>query len=253
MFTIEQRDLVRDHIIDLARKDPRVVAGALIGSLATDANDKWSDIDIGFGITGESTPEEVLADWTDTLGRDLGVLHYWDLPSGSSIYRVFLLPSGIEVDLSVTPEKDFGAKGPGFRTLFGTTQEPKPAAKQSVRYLVGLCWHHVLHARSYLERGKWWAAEYWISALRDHTLDLMCLRFGEEASYARGVDRLPASVTGSLAGTLASSLDDAELRRALGVATECFIAELDASDPELGAQLKPVLDEYGLVRLRKNV
>ena len=32
---------------------------------------------------------------------------------------------------------------------------------------------------------------------------------------------------------------------ALAVATTCFIIELEASDPALGAQLKPLLQEFG--------
>ena len=37
MFTVEERDRVRDTILKMARADPRVVAGAMIGSLALGA------------------------------------------------------------------------------------------------------------------------------------------------------------------------------------------------------------------------
>ncbi len=245
MFTTEQRDDVRNRVLDLARSDPRVTAGALTGSSAVGAEDERSDIDVAFGVTDGVSVEAVLNDWTEVLTRELGVLHYWDLPFRSSIYRVFLLPSGLEIDVAVTPQQEFGARGPRFRTLFGTTRQQEPAPPPSARYLIGLGWHHVLHARSYIERGKPWGAEYWISALRDHTVELACLRLGEETAYARGVDRLPATVTGPLAEALVSSLDEAELRRALGVATASFIAELEAADPDLCARLKPLLQEFG--------
>src|SRR5205085_6454961 len=140
-------------------------------------------------------------------------------------------------------EAEFGARGPRFRLLFGSSRElgarPAPAA----RYLIGLGWHHVLHARAAIERGKPWRAEYWISALRDHTLELACLRLGEEVADARGYDRLPAAVTDPLAEALARSLDAAELRRALAAATAGLIRELEAWDPALCARLKPSLLE----------
>ena len=47
------------------------------------------------------------------------MLHHWDLRSGPTVYRVFLLPGGLELDVAVTPAAEFGAHGPKFRLLFG--------------------------------------------------------------------------------------------------------------------------------------
>jgi predicted nucleotidyltransferase len=252
MFTIEQRDYVRDRVLEMAKADPRVTGGAMVGSIAGGAEDEWSDIDITFAITGGTSLQAVLEEWTQVLERELGVLHYWDLRSGPSIYRVFLLPSGLEIDVSVTPEQEFGARGPRFRPLFGIARQPEAAPQvttpptiEAARFTIGLGWHHVLHARSSIERGKPWRAEYWISGLRDETLALMCRRLGVEASEARGIDRLPASVTDPLMDALVRSLDEPELRRALAAATTCFIGELEAWDPALCERLKPLLQEFG--------
>jgi predicted nucleotidyltransferase len=247
MFTVEERDRVRNYVLEMARADPRVTAGALTGSTAIGAEDNWSDIDIAFGIEDGTSPETVLADWTEVLERELGTLHYWDLPFRSSLYRVFLLPSGLEIDVAVTPHQDFGPRGPRFRTLFGTTHQMEPPPKPALRYLSGLCWHHVLHARSSIERGKPWRAEHWIRAIRDHVLTLACLRLGEEYAEARGADLLPGSVTGPLADALVRSLDEAELRRALAATTTSFLAELEAWDPKLRERLQPPLQEYGIL------
>ncbi len=244
MFTIEQRDHLRDYILDIAMSDPRVTGGALTGSMAVGAVDERSDVDVAFGIVQGTSLKAVLDDWTEALEREFGVLHYWDLPFRTSLYRVFLLPGGLELDIGLSPQHDFGPRGPGFRALFGTTRQQEPSAPDP-RFLVGLCWHHVFHARSSIERGKPWRAEYWISALRDHTLSLACLRLGEEPSEARGVDRLPAAVTEPLSAALVRSLDDTELRRALAAATTAFITELEAQNPALCARLKPLLQEFG--------
>ena len=245
MFTTAQRDAVRDRILELAQADARVTAGALTGSAALGAADAWSDIDLAFGIADGSPIVAVLADWTAVFRGEWGVLHHWDLRSESSIYRVFLLPSGLEVDVAVTPQADFGARGPQFRPLFGSTRQLEPAPAPDAQYLVGLGWHHVLHARSSIERCKPWRAAYWISAIRDNALTLACLRLGADAFYARGVDGLPAAVTAPFAATFVRSLDVAELRRALSVATACFLRELDTWDAALCARLQPVLQEFG--------
>ncbi len=245
MFTTEQRDHVRHRVLELAKADPRVTAGALTGSTALSSGDKWSDIDIAFGITDGITPETVLNDWTQVLKRELSIIDHFDLPSGSSIYRVFLLPTGLEVDIAVTPAHEFGARGPNFRPLFGTIQQLPAAPQPNPSYLIGLGWHHVLHARSCIERHKPWQAEYWISGIRDHILALACLRLGENAIYARGIDRLPTAITDPLADALVRSLDEPELRRSLAVATTCLINELEQWNPTLCAHLSPLLQEFG--------
>ena len=245
MFTAEQREQVRQRILELAKTDPRIIAGALTGSMAFGGGDRWSDIDVAFGLAEGSTPEVVLDVWMHVFEREWGVLDHFDLPFGSSVYRVFLLPSGLEVDVAATPAEDFGARGPNFRALFGPTQHVPATPQPSVSFLIGLSWHHVLHAHASIERHKPWQAEYWIGGIREHVLELACLRLGENARERRGVDRLPGAVTDPLTEALVRSLDEPELRRALAAATRCLIGELEAWDPTLCARLSPLLHEFG--------
>lgn len=245
MFTAEYRDQVRRRILELAKADPRVSAGALTGSTAFGAGDSWSDIDVAFGITEGHTPEAVLDDWTRAFAQEWDVLDHFDLRSGLSLYRVFLLSSGLEIDVAVTPAEAFGARGPNFRPLFGSTRQLEATPQPDASHLIGLGWHHVLHARACIERHKPWQAEYWISGIRDHTLALACLRLGENAIYGRGIDRLPGAVTAPLADALVRSLDESELRRALAAATRCLIAEMEQWNSTLCARLSPLLQEFG--------
>jgi hypothetical protein len=245
MFTAEQRNQVRQRVLELAQSDPRVIAAALTGSLAFGGGDEWSDIDVAFGLAAGITPQAVLDDWTHILAREWGVLDHFDLPFGSSVYRVFLLPSGLQVDVAVTPAQDFGARGPNFRALFGPTQPLPPTPQPSATFLIGLSWLYVLHAHASIERHRLWQAEYWISGIREHILELACLRLGENARERRGVERLPSAVTDALAETLVRSLDEQELRRALAAATGCLLSELEAWDPSLCARLSPLLREFG--------
>jgi len=41
---------VRERLLELARADPRVVAGAAVGGTVTGASDRWSDLDLTFAI-----------------------------------------------------------------------------------------------------------------------------------------------------------------------------------------------------------
>ena len=168
MFTIAERDRVHDRILALAESDPRLVSGAILGSLALDRGDRWSDLDLSFAVSDDATVDEVLADWTKMIERELGGVHLFDLPRGRMIYRVFLLPGLLQFDLSVGPQAEFGARGPKFRLLFGEAAEVPQIEADAAHELFGLSVHHAVRARFCIERGRIWHAMlgHWINARR---------------------------------------------------------------------------------------
>jgi hypothetical protein len=97
----------------------RVVAGALVGSLAVGGADRFSDLDLTFGVAGSVPVADVLEDWTRAFVDELDAVHLADLERGPTIYRVFLLPDALQFDLSMTPAARFRPAGPRFRLLFG--------------------------------------------------------------------------------------------------------------------------------------
>lgn len=239
MFDVEERQRVREQLIAAAKEDPGIAAAAIIGSDALGAADRWSDVDLAFSVRDRL--DEALQRWTARLYRDFAAVHHWDLPSGSAIYRVFLLPGWLEVDLAFTPEARFGPLGPAWLTVFGHAEQPVSRQPPDRDHLAGLAWHHALHARACIERQRWWQAEYWISALRDQIITLACLRLGHPTAYAKGAHLLPQELTRPLEATLVRSLDEIELRRALDAAAGSMATELERTDPLLAARLNPML------------
>src|SRR5690242_15306169 len=106
MFDVEQRDALRDRVLRMAEDDERVVAGAAVGSLALGGGDRFSDLDLTFAVAGDV--QDVLDDWTAQLG-ELGAVHLTDLVRDPTTYRVYLLPDGLQFDLSLTPAEQFRA------------------------------------------------------------------------------------------------------------------------------------------------
>jgi hypothetical protein len=87
MFTVEQRDALRDRVLRLAQEDERVVAGAIVGSLALGGGDRFSDLDLTFGVADHALVAGVLADWTRTLSDDLDAVRLVDLERGPERLR----------------------------------------------------------------------------------------------------------------------------------------------------------------------
>ena len=238
MFTVEQRDALREHVLQLAEEDERVVAGAAVGSLAVDGGDRFSDLDLTFGIADDVPAAEVLDDWTRTLIGERDALHLADLERGPTTYRVFLLPDALQFDLSMTPAAQFRPAGPRFRLLFGETAAgdsetstprvagylfiPTPSVAHDL-FAWGVI--YALHARACIERGRAWQAEHYVGAVRDHGLSLACLRRGLAAVQARGYDDLPAETLARFEHAHVSAIEPGSLRTALAASVLALMRE----------------------------
>jgi hypothetical protein len=238
VFTVDQRNALRERLLRLADEDERVVAGAAVGSLAVNGGDRFSDLDLTFGIAADAPVADVLDDWTRTLVAEQDAVQLADLVRAPTIYRVFVLPDALQLDLSMTPAAQFRPAGPRFRLLFGETapDEREPSARAaagdlfistpSIPYdLFGWGVIYGLHARACIERGRLWQAEHYVGAVRDHALSLACLREGVLAVQARGYDDLSAATLARFGGTHVGAAEPDVLRAALAASVRALMHE----------------------------
>jgi len=241
MFTPEERAQLRSELLEYAALDCRISGVAITGSGASGQEDQWSDIDLAFGVVDAAGLPGVLADWTARMYGQHSALHHLDVKSGDWIYRVFLLPSTLQVDLAFVPGTEFRPLAPTFRLVSGRANEPRHAPPPQPLDLIGLGWLYALHVRSCIARQKLWQAEYMISGMRDHALALACIRHGLPATHGRGIDQLPDGVTAQLERSLVRQLDVVELWRAFRVVTDALLNEIQSADSELAGRLQGAL------------
>jgi len=238
VFTVEQRDALHEHVLELAEEDERVVAGAAVGSLAVDGGDRFSDLDLTFGVADDVPTTEVLDDWTRTLIGEREAVQLADLERSPTTYRVFLLPDALQFDLSMTPAARFRPAGPRFRLLFGETAAgdaevsaprvpgnlfiPTPSVPHD---LFGWGVIYALHGRACIERGRVWQAEHYVGAVRDHALSLACLREGLPAVQARGYDDLSAETLARFEHAHVTAVEPGPLRAALAASVLALMRE----------------------------
>jgi hypothetical protein len=238
VFTVEQRDALRERVLTLAEEDDRVVAGALVGSLAVDAGDRHSDVDLTFGIADDVQVAHVLDDWTRTLIDELSAVHLVDLERGPTTYRVFLFPEALQLDLSMTPAARFRPAGPRFRLVFGETvaegpEDPAPPAPGTLFIptpavagdIFGWGVIYALHARACIERGRGWQAEHYVGAVRDHALSLACIREGLPPAQARTYDDLSQESLARSEDAHVGAVEPGALRAALAVSVHALLLE----------------------------
>lgn len=228
MFTLEQRDALCERLLKLAEEDDRIVAGALVGSLAVDAGDSYSDVDLTFGIADHVQVADVLDDWMRMLVVELHAVQLADLERGPTTYRVFLLPDALQLDLSMTPAARFRPAGPRFQLLFGETaaeQSEDPSTPVAGDLLIPMPpvagdifgWGviYALHTRACIERRRVWQAEHYVGAVRDHALSLACLRQGFPPAQARSYDDLSTETLARFEDAHIGAVEPGALRAAL--------------------------------------
>jgi hypothetical protein len=236
MFTVEQRDAVRERVRRLGEEDARVVAGAAVGSLAVDGGgDRFSDVDLTFAVADDVPVGNVLDDWTHMLSDEFDAVQLADLERGPTTYRVFLLRDLLQLDLSMTPAARFRPAGPRFRLLFGETASGEVEIAVAGDLFIStpaVAWDmfgwgviYALHSRMCIERGRVWAAEHYVGAVRDHALSLACLRERLPAGQARSYDDLSAESLARFEGSHVGAVEPGALREALSASVLALMHE----------------------------
>ena len=243
VFSIPAREALRDRLIAAARADARITAAAVVGSGANDGEDAWSDIDLALRLADGLEPDDVAAEWTARIYESAGAVDHLDVWSDSTLFRVFLLSSSLQVDLSFWTADTFAASGASFRLLFGESNEPRPASSSAPEALIGMGWLYALHARSSIARGRALQALHMLNSVRDQIITLACLRHELPAHQGRGVDDLPAGLRQSLAETLVRELDGRELRRAFAASVGALLDEAQQVDPDREQRLRETVWE----------
>jgi hypothetical protein len=241
MFSPKARDDVRANLLEVALRDTRLTGGAITGSGASGKEDAWSDIDLAFAVAEPADIPTVVSDWTEHMYQAHGALHHMDVVSGAWLYRVFLLPDTLQVDLAFCPASDFRALAPSFKLVFGAAQASRHVAPRRTTEMIGWGWLYALHARSSISRKKFWQAEYMISGMRDTALAMACARHGLSTAHGRGIDELPATFTSHFEAGLIGNLNEEALSGAFRVVARALLSEIECADADIANRLRPVL------------
>ncbi len=124
MSTPGERARRRSGILEFASGERRITGGAITGSAASGREDRWSDIDLAFGVREASDIPRVRSDWTAYRYAQHKALHHLVVTFGAWTYRVFLLRTALQVDLAFVPQSEFRALTPAFHIVFGKPNEP---------------------------------------------------------------------------------------------------------------------------------
>jgi len=242
IFTADERERLRDALVAAARQDPNLCAAAHTGSAASSRLDRWSDIDLALRLKPTASHAQVVEEWTHRLYQRYEAVAHADVMRSTTLFRVFLLKNTLQVDVAFWSDAEFAAIGPNFELIFGEANPPPPSPPANPDASIGMAWLYALHVRSSLARGRILQAEYVLGGMRNHVLELACLRCGTIAHQGRGLDDLPISEREKAAACFPKSLGTAELQRAFQALMLALLKEIRHIDRELESRLSPTLN-----------
>ena len=246
MFSPEEREALLARLVAAAASDNDVVGAALLGSAARGELDRWSDVDLALRLAPGATPEGVAEAWTARVAETERVVDHLDLRASGALYRVLLLGSTLQVDLSFWPHDQPLADGAPVEVLLGDV--PVAPARASApadgsRTAVRMGWLYALHVRSALARGRPWQASWMLDQLRDVVVGLWCRAAGLPPEQGRGVDRLPGGRLAELAASRPRGVEPDDLWSGFEVLTGLLLAEAARQDVDVPADLRRVVTE----------
>ena len=242
-YSIEDRKAIQDFLIEKARSDPRISDAALVGSESVGKNDRWSDIDLTFGVSENIDLKELMTDWSAVLEKKFQTEQLFDLVYEQSVYRVFMTPECLQIDLSFTPTSYFGAITENFKLIFGKEKERAIKKLPEVRTIYGYFVLYALKTRTALERGRYWQALGFLNAGREQLLKLACSKYDLNPFDGRGYDDLPDRLKAELAEGLVPELNAHFLMNALSITVASGIQlteDFPGLKPALSKQLAAI-------------
>lgn len=142
MFNVADREKLRARLVEVARDHRDIEAAALLGSAARGQEDRWSDIDLALGLAPGVDPHAAAESWTAVVEQTEPVVDHLDIEASGGLYRVLLLASTLQVDLSFWPHGHLPAGDSSVQVLFGDTATPTaPAlAEEDLSSRVRMSW-----------------------------------------------------------------------------------------------------------------
>lgn len=227
MYSIQDRNYVQNLIIELSKNDTRITDCAIVGSESVGENDKFSDIDLTFGVKNDINISQILNEWNDLMSERFDANVLFDLPYEESIYRVYLLPNALQVDLSFTPHKNFGAITTRFKLLFGQSSEREQKRPPELPNVFGYCVLYALKSRCSTERKKYRQSFHYLNELRNNLMILKCLTLKTNPFDGRSYDELPISFLNKIKRTLAKDVKQSDLNNSLKNLTTILTEEAE--------------------------
>jgi len=240
-FSVVQRSLVLDRLVNAFKDDPKIGGLILVGSGAVGFTDQYSDLDLCVVVSDDCSLRETYEFWGCRIGELFPVLLHQKVDkSAHNMLHVVVLENLLELDLGFLKRSHLSAAKPRWKVIYDrddgldeqmkTSWEGKqqmgPCTSRVYADTVEQTWYPALHALIAIRRGQPWRASYEVSLLRDLLIDGYCTRREMTGKRWRDLDCAEDPFKEKLKHTLPKSLDTVGLEKAYVSVLELLLHEL---------------------------
>lgn len=244
MYTVDEREDIKNRLISLFRRLPGIAGVILVGSGAEGFKDEYSDVD--FCIVTEAPVEallEIMKKCSAAIHSEFPVMKFQEMPERQ--LQIYFLQSFLEIDIGYVELSKLEAVRKRWKVCFDHTGQLDRIMQESwdrirkyhgkktnvdvdqiYRDYYNTIWHSIQHAVTSIKRGQLWRSSYEINYIRDAAIELRGYKLSLETKCFRSVDEFDDVFLRKLSKCHIGEMREKELFRALYEAVVLFFDEI---------------------------
>jgi predicted nucleotidyltransferase len=241
LFTVGDRQLIKDDVISIFRQTPAITALILIGSAVHGFIDRFSDIDLMSVVDDEHNIIPTRIAVSKAIKARHKTLCFVQLENKHNL-QVYLLDNYLELNISYYTIDHLTAKSETYEIAFDKTDavadkmrgtyEPhdfEAAYKAKLAEYSEQIWHFFFHAAVAIRRNQPWRAAADLTNARKYVIELKALRNNLLIdTRGKNIDNLPINELQSLQATVPQNLTPQSLTETLIRLTDAAYDELES-------------------------
>lgn len=236
MYSVEERENSLNRLVNYLSNINSVKAAVLVGSLAGNESDKYSDIDFSVIVDDESV-EMVYNEFCNKLETNNDIFRYFKQIYGEkNCLAGIFLKNGLEIDVGFATEENFLKKCeskavPKYKVMYGrndfslnaSSKETKEDYQALLKQANLDIWYNLKNAIYGLKRNRLFRVIKELDDIRNQLLEIIAVREGVEFRHFKEIDKLSDDIKNKLSQTYFKEVSDKELKRSLMSLLDLFI------------------------------
>ncbi len=235
MYSVEERENSLNRLVNYLSNINSVKAVVLVGSLAGNESDKYSDIDFSIIVDDESV-EMVYNDFCNKLDNNDIFRYFRQIYGENNCLAGIFLKNGLEIDVGFATEENFLKKCeskevPKYKVMYcrndfslnARSKETKEDYQALLKQANLDIWYNLKNAIYGLKRNRLFRVVKELDDTRNQLLEIIAIREGVEFRHFKEIDKLSDDIKNKLSQTYFKEVSESELKRSLMSLLDLFI------------------------------
>jgi len=241
LFTVDERELIKTQIIQVAEKNANILSAVLVGSGAIGFTDDISDLDFYLITDSEENIFEAMKYMKEHIEKYNNPILAKQIDERK--LQVYLLQNYLEVDIGYSSINEANSDKENFKVIFDKTGKVNQLMNETLQKYkekiintdirdkfmenAGSIWHFLFHAANAIKRKQYWRCIADMELARNIIIEIKGYRYSLETKRGRDVDKFPQTELENMQKTYATEFTQEALLQNLLYLTDWVYNELE--------------------------